>query len=434
MEIQRNDSTSFGLITGNSGNVMNNTFENFNKNFQSTMDMLDTKLNQAFNSFRQGIYDDVVFNRIKFEINKKKNELLQEFNRLAATMCIPAPSLNNIPHSSHYIPQMSQLPHASNTLNDIDNADIRRYMEIPRYVTNKKPYYSPYSHYRGADIRRRLVNVPHLAKYNPHQNHVASDGAIIEKRYGQHERHEKMEKTTDYEKYFDDEMKSAIIKSQPDLINFEDSAEKDIEVAEESKSSSEETSISENKEMSENFTKSAVEDFAKSTLENPAASLLSKSSVVRSINHGSMKGKNILYINLIGKHISILTKRKSGERELEYYPCTYKLPPNLFSTHMKSQYSSEHGMKIISEHKKSILAILKEIGCEDDILTPTRDPYIIAFIIKAKNFSKIDWKIPESTLAGRKVWIFSPGREIIGGDAICEHKIYDSFVNFMYFI
>lgn len=165
----------------------------------------------------------------------------------------------------------------------------------------------------------------------------------------------------------------------------------------------------------------------------PAPQQLSASNIAqtRSVIHGDMKNNQIVYINMLGKDISVLVKRKSGNKELEFFKGGDAVLNDLKSDPppdeiKRRQYVSEFGMKVSlsGSHKKpNIIDILTNANSADVLNT---DAKIIAFIIPNGTYEKINWDIPEN---GKKIWIFSPGNEIAGGDAICGHELYDSFIS-----
>lgn len=164
----------------------------------------------------------------------------------------------------------------------------------------------------------------------------------------------------------------------------------------------------------------------------------------RSIIHGDMKDSKIVYVNLLGRDISVLVKRKSGKKELEFYRGGDSIPADMInldgSVNRSRTYVGEFGMKVITSEKKSILDILHRMNLLDDCLLKASNAdakadinvsgmAAVAFIIPTGAYDKINWSIPDYLLRGRKIWIFSPGNEIAGGDAICGHEVYDTFVS-----
>jgi hypothetical protein len=148
-----------------------------------------------------------------------------------------------------------------------------------------------------------------------------------------------------------------------------------------------------------------------------------------------------MYVNMTGRDISVVIKRENGDHELEFYPSSGKIPKKYLVSESQPAYDEEYGMMISSTIKQPILDILNIMGllssshiscqsCENtgSIKTGVKCSYdIIAFIVDEKHYQKIDWTIPDSMLAGKRKWIFSPGKEITGADAICGHSVYYSF-------
>lgn len=131
----------------------------------------------------------------------------------------------------------------------------------------------------------------------------------------------------------------------------------------------------------------------------------------------------VLYLNLLGKDISVVVKRKSGKKELEFFRGGASIPPEILSSSSilkPRRYISEFGMKVTApvNEKISITEILSRMNVSINESVNT-----IAFIIPADVYEKINWNIPD-----KKVWVFTPGEEISGGDAICGCEMYDSFV------
>lgn len=160
----------------------------------------------------------------------------------------------------------------------------------------------------------------------------------------------------------------------------------------------------------------------------------------RSITHGDMKDSKIIYVNLLGRDVSVLVRRKSGKKELEFYRGGDSIPADMLNLEEGAtkgrKYVGEFGMKVITNEKKSILDILHRMNLlEDSGLSNVSDESqektvaAVAFLIPVGVYDKINWSIPEYLLRGKKVWIFSPGNEISGGDAICGHEIYDTFIS-----